>query len=94
MMHYSVQARDKIFVTGSRILSSAKNMGKNICKNIRKNKIIKKFLVKVNTEAVNTTKNFFIMINNLQQMHLSLICLQGGSVNFTPVGFPLVTQKP
>ena len=57
MMHYSVQARDKIFVTGSRILSSAKNMGKNICKNIRKNKIIKKFLVKVNTEVVNTTKN-------------------------------------
>ena len=91
MMHYSVQARDKMFVTGSRILSSAKNMGKNICKNIRKNKIIKKLLVKVNTEVVNTTKNFFIMINNLQQMHLRR---KGGSVNFTPVGFPLVTQKP
>ena len=37
-MRYSVQPRDRIFVTGYRFLSFAKSMGKNIKnKNISKN---------------------------------------------------------
>ena len=36
MMRYSVQARDRIFVKGSKFLSFAENMGKNISKNISK----------------------------------------------------------
>ena len=37
MSRYSVQPRDRIFVTGYRFLSFAKNMVKNIGKNISKN---------------------------------------------------------
>ena len=37
MMRYSVQYRDRIFVTGCGFLSFAKHMGKNTGKNIRQN---------------------------------------------------------
>ena len=37
MMHYSVQARDRIFVKGNIFLSFAKSMGKNTGRNISKN---------------------------------------------------------
>ena len=37
MSRYSVQPRDRIFVTGYRFLSFPKNMVKNIGKNISKN---------------------------------------------------------
>ena len=37
MMRYSVQPRDRIFVTGCGVFSFTKNMCKNIGKNIRKN---------------------------------------------------------
>ena len=37
MMHYSVQARDQIFVKYYEFLSFANSMGKNVGKNISKN---------------------------------------------------------
>ena len=61
MTRYSAQPIDRIFVKGYGLLSFAKNMGKNISKNISK-KVM-----------VNIVKNFLIMLNNLQQMHLKLL---------------------
>ena len=61
MMRYSVQPGDRLFVEGYRILSFAKNMSKNIGKNISI------------TYVVKTAKNFLIMLNNLQQVHLKLL---------------------
>ena len=61
MMHYSVQTRDWIFVKVYEFVSFAKNMGKNIGENIS------------NISVVTTTKNFLIMLKNLQQMHLKLL---------------------
>ena len=60
-MHYSVSPRDRIFVKGFGFLSSAKNMGNNIDKK------------QVKTRVVNTTKNFLIMLKNLQDIHLKLV---------------------
>ena len=54
MKRYSVQPRDQILVKGHGFLFFARNMGKNISKN---------------TLVVNTARNFFIMLNNLLQMH-------------------------
>ena len=61
MNHYSVQPRDRIFVKSYGFLSFAKNMGKSFGKNTSK-KLISEYI-----------RNFFIMLNNLQQMHLKLL---------------------
>ena len=60
-MPYSVQARNLIFAKGYGFLSFAKNMDKNFRK------------IQVNTKAVNTTKQFMTMLNNLPQMRLKLL---------------------
>ena len=57
MMRYSVQPRDWIFLKDHGFLSFAKNKGRNIVK----------------TCMINTARNFLIMLNNLQQMHLKLL---------------------
>ena len=62
MIRYSVQSRDWIFVKGFGILSFAKNIGKNVAKIISKNLV-----------GANIARNFLIMQNNLQQMHLKLL---------------------
>ena len=56
-MRYSVQPRDCVFLKDHGFLSFAKNMGRNIVK----------------TCVINTPRNFFIMLNNLQQIHLKLL---------------------
>ena len=61
MAHVSVQSTDRIFVKSYGSLSFAKIMGKKIGKNISKN---------LNG---NHSRNFLIMINNLQQVHLKLL---------------------
>ena len=58
-MRYLFYPKDRIFVKGYGFLSFAKNISKNIRKNISKN--------------VNTARNFLIILNNMQQMHLKLI---------------------
>ena len=60
-MRYSVQPRDQIFVKCYRFLSFYQNIGKNIGK-----KLVKAY-------AVNTVRNFLIMVNNLLQLHLKLL---------------------
>ena len=62
MIRYSVQSRDWIFVKGFGILPFAKNIGKNVAKIISKNLV-----------GANIARNFLIMQNNLQQMHLKLL---------------------
>ena len=57
-MRYSFQPRSQIFLKDYFFMSFNTNMCKNISKNINKNL------------AVNTARNFLIMQNNLQQMHL------------------------
>ena len=61
MIRYSVQPRDRMFV---------KAMEFNLLL-----KICVKILVKIpeKTKVVNIVRIFFIMLNNLQQMHLKLI---------------------
>ena len=61
MTRYSVQPRDRIFVKSYGFLSFAKNMIKNIGKNISKN-LSGKY-----------SRNFLIILSNLQQMHLKLL---------------------
>ena len=61
-MRCSVQPRYRIFVKGYGFLVFAKNMGKSIGEIISKN-----------LRGKNTAKNFLIMINNLQQMHLKVL---------------------
>ena len=58
MTHYLVQLREIIFVEGYGFLSFVINMGKN------KNK---------NLSGKYSQKNFLIMLNNLQQIHLKLL---------------------
>ena len=58
-MHYSVQARDQIFVKGYGFLSLTKNMSKNINKNISKNlsgKYSQKFLEHAKKSATDALK--------------------------------------
>ena len=60
-MRYSVQPRNETFVKGYRFLSSLKKMGKNIGTNISK------------SEAVNITRDFLIILKNLQKIRLKLL---------------------
>ena len=57
-MRYLFQLRNQIFVKGYEFLSFAKNMDKYIDNNISKN-LSGKY-----------SQDFFITLNNLQQMHL------------------------
>ena len=59
-MCYSVQPRDQMFVKGYGFLPFAKNMRKKIGKKLSKN-VSGKIL-----------KNFYIMLNNMQQIHVKL----------------------
>ena len=61
MIRYSVQPRDRMFVKAMEF-----NLLLKICV-----KILAKIPEK--TKVVNIVRIFFIMLNNLQQMHLKLI---------------------
>ena len=59
MPRYSVQPRDRVIVKGHGFLSFAKNMSKNVSENISKN------------ASGKYTQNVLMMLENLQQMHVS-----------------------
>ena len=60
MRGHSVQTKNRILIKGYGFLCFAKNMSKNIDK-------------KSKNVNVNIVRNFLIMPNNLQQMHLKLL---------------------
>ena len=64
MTRYWVESKDQTFVKDYGTLSLAENMSKKIGKNINK---------KLGTNLVNTVRNFFIMLNVLQRIHLKLL---------------------
>ena len=64
-MRYSVQPKDWVFVKGYGFLSFT----------IERIKILVKIWVKSKV-ADNTARNFLIMLNNVQQMHLKIIQIE------------------